>query len=77
MAEVDFKTEVTIICRRQECLMTRKSLLAVNQEAKAATKLAGNSIRTSKMANQEGIISNCSDYRRLYCLQYYTMAQEN
>lgn len=56
--------------------MTRKSLLAFNQEAKAATKLAGNSIRTCKMANQERIISNCSDYRRLYCLQYYTMSQK-
>lgn len=48
--------------------MTRKSLLAaVNQEAKAATKLAGNSIRAGKMANQERIISNCSSYRTLYC----------
>lgn len=57
---LDYKREVTTECRRQECLMTRKSLLAVNQDAKAATNLAGNGIRAGKMANQERIISNCS-----------------
>lgn len=69
---LDCKTEVTTECRRQECLMTRKSLLAVNQEAKAATNLAGNGIRTSKMANRERIISNCSDYS----LQYSSMSRK-
>lgn len=68
----DCKTEVTTECRRQECLMTRKSLLAVNQEAKAATNLAGNGIRTSKMANQDRIISNRSDYS----LQHYITSQK-
>lgn len=48
---LDCKTEVTTEGRRQECLITRKSLLAVNQEAKAAPNLAGNGIRTSKMEN--------------------------
>lgn len=69
---LDCKTEVTTECRRQECLMTRKSLLAVNWEAKAATNLAGNGIRTRKMANQERIISNCSEYSS----QYYSTSQE-
>lgn len=52
--------------------MTRKSLLAVNQEAKAAPDRAENGIRTSKMENWERIISNCSDYS----LQYHTTSQK-
>lgn len=53
--------------------MTRKSPLTVNQDAKAATNLAGNGIRTTKMANQERIISHCSDYS----LQYSQKAQQS
>lgn len=34
--------------------MTRKSLLAVNRETKETTKLAGNSIMTSKVVTNQG-----------------------